>query len=103
MRAYEQTFEKTVGAGPKLDLVLTLVRVAFFFGDDKLLEKNLKRCKEYVNSVFVQFRRSSWHLSRLIDKGGDWDRRTRLKVYESRHLISKRQFEEAADLVILIL
>lgn len=37
---------------------------------------------------------------RLIDSGGDWDRRNRLKVYRALHLMSVRNFEEAAELLI---
>ena len=37
---------------------------------------------------------------RLIDQGGDWDRRNRLKVYRALHHLSIRQFKEAADLLI---
>jgi len=38
--------------------------------------------------------------SRLIDSGGDWDRRNRLKVYRAVHQLSIRNFVEAADLLI---
>jgi len=36
----------------------------------------------------------------LIEKGGDWDRRNRLKVYEGIYLLSKRQFKEACKMLI---
>lgn len=36
----------------------------------------------------------------LIDSGGDWDRRNRLKVYRAVHHMSIRQFKEAAELLI---
>jgi 26S proteasome regulatory subunit N7 len=36
----------------------------------------------------------------LIEKGGDWDRRNRLKVYEGLFLISKRQFKQASSLLL---
>jgi len=36
----------------------------------------------------------------LIDSGGDWDRRNRLKVYRALHHLSIRDFKEAADLLI---
>ena len=36
----------------------------------------------------------------LVEKGGDWDRRNRLKVYRGLHLLSIRQFKQAADLFI---
>ena len=36
----------------------------------------------------------------LIDSGGDWDRRNRLKVYRAVHHLSIRDFKEAAELLI---
>jgi 26S proteasome regulatory subunit N7 len=35
---------------------------------------------------------------RLIEKGGDWDRRNRLKVYQGLHALSIRQFKRAGEL-----
>lgn len=37
---------------------------------------------------------------RLNEKGGDWDRRNRLKVYEGLFLISRRQFKEASNMLL---
>jgi 26S proteasome regulatory subunit N7 len=37
---------------------------------------------------------------RYIQKGGDWDRRNRLKVYKAYHLLSIRSFEPASLLLI---
>lgn len=36
----------------------------------------------------------------LIDTGGDWDRRNRLKSYTGLHLLSCRQYAEAAPLLL---
>lgn len=36
----------------------------------------------------------------MIDSGGDWDRRNRLKVYRALNHLSIRQFSEAAELLI---
>lgn len=36
----------------------------------------------------------------LIEEGGDWDRRNRLKVYRGLHLLSIRQFKPAASLFL---
>ena len=33
----------------------------------------------------------------LIDKGGDWDRRNRLKVYHGLYYLSIRDFKNAAE------
>lgn len=39
-------------------------------------------------------------LTRLIEKGGDWDRRNRLKVYRGLHLLSIRQFKRGGELLL---
>ena len=41
--------------------------------------------------------------SRLIEEGGDWDRRNRLKVYNGVHLISIRQFKHGGELLLDVL
>jgi 26S proteasome regulatory subunit N7 len=37
---------------------------------------------------------------RLIDEGGDWDRRNRLKVYNGLYLVSIRQFKRGGELLL---
>ncbi|TDL21465.1 PCI-domain-containing protein [Rickenella mellea] len=80
--AQELALEKTPGVGSKIDIVLTLARIGFFFGDNTLITSNLKKAEE------------------LIEKGGDWDRRNRLKVYQGLHFTSIRQFKRAGELFI---
>ena len=41
--------------------------------------------------------RAAWTF-RLIDEGGDWDRRNRLKVYEGCYLLMARDFKKASKL-----
>lgn len=79
---YTCTFDKTVGAGSQLELVLTLVRIGFFFDDAPLAKRYIEQAKT------------------LVEKGGDWDRRNRLKDYEAFYLVSLRRFGEAAELLI---
>jgi 26S proteasome regulatory subunit N7 len=40
---------------------------------------------------------------RLIDSGGDWDRRNRLKAYHGIYLLSIRSFAPSADLLLDVL
>lgn len=40
------------------------------------------------------------YVSRLIDGGGDWDRRNRLKVYQGIHLLSIRDFKAGSALLL---
>jgi len=80
--AQELAFEKTAGVGTKIDIALTLIRIGFFFGDHSIITSNTTRAEE------------------LIEKGGDWDRRNRLKVYQGLHSLSIRQFKRACDLFV---
>jgi 26S proteasome regulatory subunit N7 len=80
--AQKLALEKTPGLGSRIDIALTLVRIGFFFGDHALITEHLAEAEK------------------LIDSGGDWDRRNRLKVYRGLHLISTRQFKAAAPLFI---
>lgn len=36
----------------------------------------------------------------MIEEGGDWDRRNRLKVYHGLHLLSIRQFKRGGELLL---
>ena len=82
IEAQQLALEKTAGLGSRIDIVLTLVRIGLFFGDNQLISTNLTKADEFV------------------DKGGDWDRRNRLKVYRGLHLLSIRQFKPASALLI---
>ncbi|XP_053377033.1 26S proteasome non-ATPase regulatory subunit 6-like [Mercenaria mercenaria] len=60
---FRKTQEKTVSLGYRLDLVFHLIRIGLFYMDHDLINRNLEKAQS------------------LIDEGGDWDRRNRLKVY----------------------
>jgi 26S proteasome regulatory subunit N7 len=83
--AYKDAYEKTVGAGGKLDNILTVIRIAFFFDDKELAKKEIDRAKVEVG------------------KGGDWERRNKLKVYEGIYLMTTRQWKEAATLFLNVM
>jgi len=82
IQAFRETTEKTVGLGQKLDIVFSLIRIGFFWNDHDLIERNIEKAKS------------------LIEQGGDWDRRNRLKVYEGLHFLTIRKFSEAAALFL---
>ncbi|KAG8935614.1 hypothetical protein FRC02_007325 [Tulasnella sp. 418] len=82
IEAQKLALEKTPGLGARIDIVLTLVRLGFFFSDQDIINTYMKKAEA------------------LIDEGGDWDRRNRLKVYSGLHLLSIRQFEKAGQLFI---
>jgi 26S proteasome regulatory subunit N7 len=68
--------------GTKIDLVLAIIRVGMFFADKQLVKKNIDRAKA------------------LIDTGGDWDRRNRLKAYQGLYLLTIRSYNLAAPLLL---
>ncbi|KAF8685574.1 proteasome-mediated ubiquitin-dependent protein catabolic process [Rhizoctonia solani] len=80
--AQKLALEKTPGLGARIDIALTLVRIGMFFGDRELITENLSKAES------------------LVDQGGDWDRRNRLKVYRGIHLLSIRQFKRASELLL---
>lgn len=80
--AYEAVFEKTGILGTKIDLVLAVIRIGLFFGDKVYVKKNIDR----ANS--------------LVESGGDWDRRNRLKAYKGLHLLTVRNYNLAAPLLL---
>eukprot|EP00421_Protoceratium_reticulatum_P065020 CAMPEP_0168415684 /NCGR_PEP_ID=MMETSP0228-20121227/30356_1 /TAXON_ID=133427 /ORGANISM="Protoceratium reticulatum, Strain CCCM 535 (=CCMP 1889)" /LENGTH=386 /DNA_ID=CAMNT_0008429495 /DNA_START=28 /DNA_END=1188 /DNA_ORIENTATION=- len=83
--AYKDAFEKTVGVGGKLDNILTVIRIAFFFDDTQLAKKEIDRAKAELG------------------KGGDWERRNKLKVYEGMYLMITRSWKEAATLFLNVM
>lgn len=75
-------FEKTGILGNKIDVVLAIIRIGIFFGDKLFVKKNIDRAKA------------------LVDSGGDWDRRNRLKAYQGLHLLTTRSYNLAAPLLL---
>lgn len=82
IEAHEEAFEKTAGKGTKIDLVLTMIRISFFHADQARATTLIDRAQK------------------LVDEGGDWDRRNRLKVYEALELLSVRSFQKASELLL---
>lgn len=79
---FRKTYDKTVALGYRLDVVFHLIRLGLFYMDHELINKNLEKAQT------------------LIDEGGDWDRRNRLKVYRGVYCMSIREFKEAATLFL---
>lgn len=75
-------FEKTGVLGTKIDLVLAMIRIGLFFGDKIYVKKEIERA------------------DMLVESGGDWDRRNRLKAYKGLHLLTIRSYNLAAPLLL---
>lgn len=80
--AFRHTNEKTVGMGNRIDLVFYQIRLGLFFLDNHLVSTNLAKAHT------------------LMEQGGDWDRKNRLKAYEGLYKMSVRDFEGAAALFL---
>ena len=80
--AHKAAVEKGAGLGSKIDLTLGQIRIGLFFGDTELVISSIAAAKK------------------LVEEGGDWDRRNRLKVYEGLHLLSIRDFKKGGELFL---
>lgn len=76
--AFRKTQEKTVSLGHRLDLLFHMIRIGLFYMDHDLITRNIDKAKS------------------LIEEGGDWDRRNRLKVYQGVYCMAVRDFKSAA-------
>lgn len=59
-----------------------MIRIGLFFGDAVYVKKSIERANT------------------LIESGGDWDRRNRLKAYKGLHLLTVRSYNLAAPLLL---
>ncbi|KAH3762796.1 26S proteasome non-ATPase regulatory subunit 6 [Pelomyxa schiedti] len=77
--AFAKAMEKSVALGHKLDIVFTQIRLGFFHGDNDLVVRNIDKA------------------GALLEQGGDWDRKNRLKCYKGIQALIHRDFTEAAN------
>lgn len=82
VETYTKLLLLTLGTGGKIDVLLALTRVGFFFNDYEAVSGHLSEVEA------------------LIEKGGDWERRNRYKTYQGIYLMATRNFGEAAKLLI---
>lgn len=78
MTAFRKAFDKTVALGHRLDIIFHQIRIGLFWLDNDIITRNIDKAKS------------------MIDEGGDWDRRNRLKVYQGVYNMSIRNFKVAA-------
>ncbi|CDS08450.1 hypothetical protein LRAMOSA09812 [Lichtheimia ramosa] len=78
LEKYNDLLTKSITPGTRIDIVFALVRIGFFYDDNVMVRSNIDKLKE------------------LVEQGGDWDRRNRLKAYEGVYLMSIRDFKGAA-------
>ncbi|EQC27432.1 hypothetical protein SDRG_14756 [Saprolegnia diclina VS20] len=78
--AFKTALTKPTSINQKIIIELHIIRIGLFFSDLELVEAHIKKA------------------TALIDEGGDWDRRNRLKVYEGCYLLMARDFKKASKL-----
>ncbi|XP_031563146.1 26S proteasome non-ATPase regulatory subunit 6-like [Actinia tenebrosa] len=79
LTAFRKCYDKAVAMGYKLDIIFYRIRIGLFYLDNDMITKNIAKAQE------------------LIEEGGDWDRRNRLKVYHGIYYLSIRDFKAAAN------
>lgn len=82
LSALRKTYEKTVSLGQRLDILFHMIRIGFFYLDHDLISRNIEKAKC------------------LMEEGGDWDRRNRLRVYQGLYSLAIRDFKSAANLFL---
>jgi len=82
LMALKKTYEKTASLGQRLDVLFHIIRLGFFSLDHKLISENIDKAQG------------------LMEEGGDWDRRNRLRVYQGLYSMSIRDFKSAAKLFL---
>ncbi|KJE90628.1 proteasome regulatory particle subunit p44S10 [Capsaspora owczarzaki ATCC 30864] len=80
-KAFAAAAEKTVASGQRLDLQFNLIRLGLFHMDHDIIKAGIAKAKQ------------------LIEEGGDWDRRNRLKTYEAVYCMTVRDFKRASELL----
>ncbi|XBW34551.1 hypothetical protein QEN19_000113 [Hanseniaspora menglaensis] len=82
LNTLEKAKTVSISLGGKIDIMLTIVRIALFFNDQVKVQEKLNQAEE------------------MIEAGGDWERRNRFKAYKGIHLMAIRNFEDAAELLV---
>lgn len=82
IKIYEEAFPISVSLGKKLDIVFEIMLIYVNMSNIEKLKPTIERAKK------------------LLEEGGDWEHRNRLKVYEGIYFMQVRSFSEAAKLFI---
>jgi 26S proteasome regulatory subunit N7 len=77
--------KKTIEIGKKMDIAFLLIKIYLELNNIEKVKDNIDECH------------------RLLEKGGDWERKNRLKVYEGIYKLIIRDFTGAAKLFVDVL
>ncbi len=96
MTTFRLAYDKTVALGYRMDVVFFLIRIGLFYSDHELIKANIDKAQRYcIIIVIIRFINIHDFIS-LIEEGGDWDRRNRLKVYRGVYAMQIRDFKTTA-------
>ncbi|CAK59435.1 unnamed protein product (macronuclear) [Paramecium tetraurelia] len=82
IKTYIDTLPKSVGIGKKMDVHFLILQIY-------LKQRNLEKFKDHLNQQQI-----------LLDQGGDWERKNRLKVYEGIYCLMIRDITKACKLFL---
>lgn len=82
LESYQEAYNNNTAIGFQIDILFGIMRVALFFSDIPLFILHMDKA------------------IKLVDNGGDWDRKNRLKTYMGLHYINIRNFKEASRLFL---
>jgi len=82
LATYNDTLERTIGSGQKIDLMFLTLQLALFHHDNSLYRSQLEKSAS------------------MVEKGGDWERRNLLHIYQATFHLINREFKEASKLFL---
>lgn len=81
-KTYMEAYEITMGSSKKMDILFEILLMAIDVQDLDQIRDNIEKCEK------------------LIEEGGDWEHKNRLKVFDGIYQILIRNFKRAAILLI---
>jgi len=81
-KTYLEAYDITMGSSKRMDILFDILLMAIETQNLDLIRDNIEKCKK------------------LLEEGGDWEHRNRLKVFDGIYNILIRDFKNAASLLI---
>lgn len=85
IETFKLAMKKTIEIGKKMDIHFKLVSIYLIKEEVELIKENIDECHK------------------LLEKGGDWQRKNKLKVYEGIYNLIIRDFQAASALFVDVL
>ena len=81
-KIFREAYEKTGGASRKMEILFEILLMNLEKYDMENIKKDIATCKV------------------LVDQGGDWDKKNKLKIFEGVYCMLTRDFKKAAELFL---